>query len=280
MSKEQFQNFCKTYYIKYDMLPDMSGILLSQNINYLANEGKMIQPFDKDLLKPAAYMLRIGPKYAKGNPPEKFESENGVIRLEPFEVAIISTFEMINLPYNIIARWNLRVDMVYKGLLWTGALQVDPGWCGPLYCPIYNLSSKPVDLFFKEKFVTMDFVKATNVSFDECDKYRKRGKSVNLKDYEYNLKSALVSEAADKIDTMEQKQGSMYSSIQNLHSRFESYISLIFTILAVLIAAFSIFFTSTEEVASVHFETWSKIWMLFLTGIAITALVLSIRKRK
>ena len=272
MDKDKFKKFCDDYYIKEDLLPNMSGVLLSQNIKYLSVEGKMIQPFDEDFLKPAAYMLRIGPKFAKGDPPQEFENNNGVIRLEPFEVAILSTYEIVNLPYNIIARWNLRVDMVYKGLLWTGALQVDPGWCGPLYCPIYNLSDKPVDLFYKEKFVTMDFVKTTNVKYENITKYTKRGKAVNLRDYEYNLRSALVSEAADKIKSME-------SDLNKFHTRLDSYISIIFAILAILITAFSIFFTSTENVSDVNFATWFKIWMIFISIIAITSLYFSMKKK-
>lgn len=265
MTKDEFNDFCNEYYIKKDLQPDISGLLLSQHIKFYVNEGKMIQPFDENYLKPAAYKLRIGPYYAKGNPPKKMKKiDHDSIILKPFEVAIISTYEMINLPYNIIARWNLRVDMVYKGLLWTGALQVDPGWCGPLYCPIYNLSDKTVDLFFGKEFVTMDFIKSNNVDYSEKENYYKnRGNGVRLKEYKYNLRSALVSDARDRMDR-----------IDNRVSRFETYIGLIFACIAVLFTGLTILVTSFDVNDVSDINRWNIIWMTTAVATSLVALFL------
>ena len=56
--------------------------------------------------------------------------------------------------------------MVYQGLLWVGALQVDPGWTSYLPCPLYNLSDREVTIRFKEKLFTIDFVRTTPVTSD------------------------------------------------------------------------------------------------------------------
>ena len=49
------------------------------------------------------------------------------------------------MPRFLIGRWNIRVTVAYKGLLWVGGPQVDPGWVGHLFCPIYNLSDQEVN---------------------------------------------------------------------------------------------------------------------------------------
>jgi len=51
--------------------------------------------------------------------------------------------------------------MVYKGLVWVGSLQVDPGYRGYLFCPLYNLSDKEQELTYKEPLLTIDFVRTT-----------------------------------------------------------------------------------------------------------------------
>src|SRR5205814_7673725 len=73
----------------------------------------------------------------------------------------VRTYERLNIPRFLIGRWNLRVDMVYRGLLWVGALQVDPGWRGYLPCPLYNMSDKPVELRYQQPVFTIDFVRTT-----------------------------------------------------------------------------------------------------------------------
>ena len=64
--------------------------------------------------------------------------------MEPHQVAVVSTHERLKIPRNMMARWSLRVTKIYEGLLWTGGPQVDPGWEGPLFCPIYNLAERSV----------------------------------------------------------------------------------------------------------------------------------------
>ena len=51
--------------------------------------------------------------------------------------------------------------MVYEGLLWVGALQVDPGWQGKLPCPIYNLASRTIVISHRQKLFSIDFVRTT-----------------------------------------------------------------------------------------------------------------------
>jgi len=210
------------------------GVLLSNEIKYYASTYKMIDPFDEERLKPAAYELRVGDEYALGGKIGKLSDDAGknLITIPPFEVVIISTMERINLPRFIIARWNIRVRKAYEGLLWVGGPQVDPGWVGYLRCPIYNLSNKNVTLRLGEAIAIIDFVKTTPFSKD-CIEYDRPPKRIVFDDYDpEKLESALYKTATERIKNIEGKV-----------DKVESSISLVFAIVAILFTALTLFVT-------------------------------------
>jgi deoxycytidine triphosphate deaminase len=248
------------------------GVLLSHEIKYYAEKYQMISHFNPDQLKPAGYRLTLGEDYAIGGKPKKLYPEPGKneLKIPPFEVAIISTKETINLPRFIIARWNLRVSLVYEGLLWTGALQVDPGWCGPLYCPIYNLSSEEVTLKLGEPIVLMDFVKTTPFKKGASKEYPRPPERQTLKDYNWRLKSALFTEAAEGI-----------SKIEVRINRIETLIGLTLTSIAILFAALSIVVTSRTVSQSISSPPlWFIFWVAISVVLSIVAIIFAIFRIK
>ena len=138
------------------------AVLLDDEIQYYSTQASLplIDPFNSQNLKPARYQLTLGSEAKVGGKIVKID-ENNPLRIPPHQVAIVRTHETLNLPRFLIARWNLSVDMVYRGLLWVGALQVDPGWVGYLPCPLYNLSNDPVEIKAGERLFTIDFVRTT-----------------------------------------------------------------------------------------------------------------------
>ena len=126
-------------------------------------EKPLIEPFIPSQLRSASYQLTLGENIHLGGE-KKHLRRNNVLILKPHQVAVVSTRESINMPRHLIARWSLRVTNIYEGLLWTGGPQVDPGWEGSLFCPIYNLSEREVVLKYAEPMFTMDFVRTTPVT--------------------------------------------------------------------------------------------------------------------
>jgi deoxycytidine triphosphate deaminase len=128
---------------------NISGVLLSDEIIFYAENYHLIVPFDRKNLKPAGYELTIGDEYFLSgtfmelNPSD---DDKNTVTIPPFEVAVLKTSEILRVPRYMIARWNIRVKHAYSGLLWVGGPQVDAGYVGHLFCPIYNLSDKPVTL--------------------------------------------------------------------------------------------------------------------------------------
>ena len=138
------------------------AVLLDDEIKYYASHPKypLISPYCDDNLKPARYLLTVGSEARVGGKTIRIDKDNPLI-IPPHQVAIVRTRETLNLPRFLTARWNITVDMVYRGLLWVGAGQVDPGWVGYLPCPLYNLSDDSVQISYCERAFTIDFVKTT-----------------------------------------------------------------------------------------------------------------------
>ena len=228
---------------RIDALPDIdvdphsceSGVLLSDEIQFYVTHGKLIDPFVESNLKAAGYELTVGDEailggtyYALGD-----SAGSNKLKIPPFEVAVIKTGETVNLPRFMIARWNIRVAWAYKGLLWVGGPQVDPGFAGHLFCPLYNLSDKEVLLTKGDSIALIDFVKTT--PFSSGKKYSSVGPKpydrppgrVIIDDYKIeDFKSALFSHG------IEVKEG-----LNFIRNRVDFFITIVFAILAILLAA-------------------------------------------
>lgn len=132
-------------------------VLLAHDIERLCKTAEpMIEPFDTSRLRAASYQLTLGPDIHIGGEEKRLEEGKHVV-LEPHQMAVVCTRETLWIPRHVIARWSLRVTQIYEGLLWTGGPQVDPGWKGQLFCPIYNLAERPVVLQLGQGMFTIDF---------------------------------------------------------------------------------------------------------------------------
>ena len=222
-----------------DTLPG-TGVLLSNAIEHYVNEFDLITPFNPANLKPANYKLTIGDEYAIGGKISSlpdFPGQNE-IRIKPFEVAIIKTSETLNVPPFLIARWNIQVSKAYQGLLWLGGPQVDAGYVGHLFCPIYNLSDEEVILHHGEPFAVIDFVKTTHFVKGVSKEYLKHGAlpdRILFEDYQpQKLKSALATK-------VEQEIGKFKARLETIQTRMDSFVTVTFAIVALLFAALTLF---------------------------------------
>lgn len=221
----------------------------------------------------ASYNIRVGKKAVVEARDETIElSDYKEIVLEPFEVAIIETYEKVNIPNNLIARWNIRVTLAYEGLIWVGGPQVDPGYKGHLYCPIYNMSDKKVVLKYKDIIATMDFVQTTEPS-DDFVAFNKP-----LKPFEAykqkKLKSALTTHVQDRLKESENKQNKFRSEIDEFKDKMEERLhklqTTFLTVIGALFATLSILIISIKgnDTNICSYSSYAAI------GLAISALIL------
>ena len=150
---------------------DGGAVLLADEIKFfctspdISPSQRMIDPFEPARLRPSSYQLALGRELHLGGQPQILRDAVPLV-LEPHQVAVVTTREILRIPRFLVARWSLRVQKIYEGLLWTGGPQVDPGWVGQLFCPIYNLSERDVELLLDEGFFTIDFIRTTPLTSD------------------------------------------------------------------------------------------------------------------
>ena len=208
------------------------GVLLAGEIERLANERNLIKPFEKVHLKPAAYQLTVGNEYFVGGEYFTLDGDDKTIVIRPFEVVVVKTHETICMPRYLIARWNIKVTLAYKGLLWVGGPQVDPGYVGHLFCPIYNLSNRDVTIKFRDEIAVIDFTKTTSFEKDkvgqsEYERYPWPPRRVIIEDYGIDdLKSALYHYVKERVDKME-------ASVGSVENRLAWFTTLVLTIFAI-----------------------------------------------
>ena len=250
----QQQDPCGPHCLEVDSFGTYGGVLLSDEITHYAEKHQMISPFTRHNLKPASYYLTIGDEYAVGGRTAVLQDKPGEdeIRIPSFQVAIIKTGEIIRLPRFMIARWNIRVSRAYEGLLWVGGPQVDPGWSGHLYCPIYNLSDNPVTLRKGSPIATIDFIKTTPYKRDRAAAgletpvdFKPKKKRSSIGDYDpEKLGSGLFGEVA----RLGAKADSAMSEVHRFGARLDWGTGMFMAIIAVFIAAFALLVGSAHEI--------------------------------
>lgn len=144
--------------------PDRKGMLLSDQIRKFCSKKLLISDgYAENNLRPAAYTLTIGDSYRdSAGKPGTLSEASPSFEVPPNSIVFVSIAESLDLPYYIAARFNLRVDWVYKGILLGTGPQVEPGFRGKLSCPLYNLTSRPHTIMRGQEFATIDFERTTN----------------------------------------------------------------------------------------------------------------------
>lgn len=137
------------------------AILLSDQIQFLADEVGLIEPFDEKLLRPAAYDLRIGNSYYVNDVRNDLTDE--AIEVPANGLVYIRTKEKFNIPYYLIARYSLRVHQVYRGLLIDNGLHIDPGYRGYIWIPVHNFTMQPRILPQGQEFISVEFDRTTQL---------------------------------------------------------------------------------------------------------------------
>jgi deoxycytidine triphosphate deaminase len=160
-----------------DPFPEIASALLNTQdvIDYIAATG-MVWPFRPDQndltrnLKPATCAIPIGglTLWWRDDPNDSdhpseiarevnHEGEGFVI--EKNSIVYITLEPTFRIPEYIAARFNLKIQSVYRGLLvGTGPL-VDPGFVGRLSVPVHNLTSNDYHYRYGEALVWMEFTK-------------------------------------------------------------------------------------------------------------------------
>lgn len=267
------------------------GVLLSDWIEYYSGDiFKLIAPFNRsDCLRPAGYNLRVGDNYAIGG---KLHTLNtgGELTIGPYQVAVIQTLETLNLPDFLIGRWNIRVKFAYRGLLWVGGAQVDPGFRGRLSCPIYNLSKIDVTLKHGEQLAMIDFVTTTSIRPGVSKPFQWwDDKKLVFQQYSVDLESGVESQLQKINNDLSEHERNIRQvlsdsdkqttrDISGIQNRIDTFVSLVFTVVAVLFTALGIVATKGSDATSfVSSTVWISAVALYF---ALRPYVLALEKKR
>jgi deoxycytidine triphosphate deaminase len=233
------------------------GVLLADEIQRCCVSFSLISPFSPAQLKAASYRLTVGSRYSLGGKRRSL-SASEEITIPAFQVAVIQTRETLNMPRDLIGRWNIKVSLAYKGLIWAGGPQVDPGYVGHLSCPIYNLSNEQVTLAYGTEIAVIDFVTTTAFS-DAAEKseFGRPPKDLLFEDYP-TLESGL-SDAWERIQGFE-------SRIEALDTKVTIYVGLAVALVGIIIAALSVMVSANGQM--VKSLTLSELLCLAFSGFA------------
>ena len=244
--------------------PDEKGVLLSDRIKYYCEKYELVSPYHQDQFRPASYALRVGRRSSIDGRLQPLD-DGAPLEILPYQVAIIETYETINLPRYMIGRWNVQTKKAYSGLLWVGGAQVDPGFRGHLCCPIYNLSTQKVTLNFRENIAVIDFVTTTPyedgkcIPFDWADRkmllfsdypFLSSGIEARVKEFDHRIEAnekkvhgELQSATKETADELTRASNRSEESFRGIQARIDTFLTLTFTVVAVLFAAMGIIAT-------------------------------------
>ena len=162
-----------------------------------------IQPYRKSRVQHAAYELSLGAEVVTTSdgalrvldPPSEGEDEGGHINIEPGQLAMLITEEVIAMPEGYLGFISIKASIKLSGLVNISGFHVDPGFVGRLKFSVYNAGSDPVPLRRGQATFLLWFAELDQVTRDVYDGKHKRQRHISSRDIE-NIQGNLASPAS------------------------------------------------------------------------------------
>lgn len=135
------------------------GVIPYQILSPLIEYARLIEPFLNENISAASYDLTLGDEYFQNGSIHELSDKTPTIVINPGDFIIAQSFENVNLPSCISAKFDLTVSMFCKGLILSNGPQVDPGFSGKLFCLLFNSSNDIIELKKGEHYATIEFYK-------------------------------------------------------------------------------------------------------------------------
>jgi deoxycytidine triphosphate deaminase len=135
--------------------------LVDWEIKKMVSEGKLvIENFDEKYIGPISYDMRASEAYylsPRGTWEPYNLKEQGSIEIDPFERIIVSTYEAVKMPKNIMGRVRLKQRWAVQGLSYVGG-SIDPTYEGRLWLVLRNDGLVPVKISYLDPIVSVEWV--------------------------------------------------------------------------------------------------------------------------
>lgn len=151
-----------------DIVP---ALLNPKDVEKYINKTGMISPFDRDNLKSVTYRIPLygdihywenNVRYTK----TLNRGSSDYFELKPNSIVYIHIDTIFRVPYYIAFRFNLKIDLVHKGLLLGTGPVVDPGFQGRIMIPIHNLTANTYNLKAGDGLIWVEVTKLSKFDKD------------------------------------------------------------------------------------------------------------------
>lgn len=231
--------------------------------NQIISEGVIAEgSFLEDCVQSASYSLRLGndyyvPRYSVSDGVvEQSNSKvterdishcedcNNVLRIQRYSNVVFSTEEVLNMPDNVVGRFDLRPKYAMQGLVLQVGAQVEPAYKGRLFGLLLNFSSDDILIPRGEKLLSIEFSYLFgNPSVTEEDK-REYG---TLLDY-IGGKATLFKGALEVFQKQMEDRLKLMGSAQTerWRRRWNTALAIVGIFVAIVIPVIMLFFTQAS----------------------------------
>lgn len=121
----------------------------------------LFDSLDIEKIRPANIDLRLGDQYfvSREKFPKRLTETGGFVVIEPGDFAILTTYEYMYIPDDLLGLISLRYKYKKSGLINISGFHVDPGYVGRLFFAVYNSGIVTVVLKYKEPVFMIMFDK-------------------------------------------------------------------------------------------------------------------------
>jgi deoxycytidine triphosphate deaminase len=142
------------------------------------------QNFALAQLKPASYEIKfLGDVHwwdLKGPRRQQRIEGDKSFQVKKNSIVYVSPDAIFALPDFIAMRFNLRINLVHRGLLLGTGPLVDPGFRGRLLIPLHNLTSEPIEIGANDGLIWVEFTKISPLTNPDANR-----SSWSAKEYEF-----------------------------------------------------------------------------------------------
>ena len=223
------------------------SVLLSDHICDLVSKGLLIVDgtFDERYLQTAKYDARLGRMYYKDGEYHTLDDEKRILRVAPYELVFVESYEVFRLPENVVGRYDIRISGCLGGIGLQTGLQLDPTYHGRIFCPLFNFSDKTLTLKYKEHLASIQFSYSTapTAEVKPFDSERQGLLSLNHALPDDPGRSGLENLRVHIEQTqkeLEKRIRDFDSTYARLHARVDSMISGVFQGMAFMIAVIGV----------------------------------------
>lgn len=137
----------------------VGGILPKRLVVGMMRCGMLIENGDEAKVEGASYDLRLDDEFYQDGKQQALTPQSPFIIVKPGDFVLVGSREVVNLPTDVTARFDLAVSLFFQGIILSNGPQIDPGFRGRLFCELFNASADEVQLKLDQHYATIEFAK-------------------------------------------------------------------------------------------------------------------------